>query len=311
MTRHLVLGAGNLGWDLATALGLTSQEVHIAGRRTGNMPGFFDFQGSDGVKGVTNGRPGMTIADLVAIEPDVIWCTVGAGGPSRDPNYLSTHLNAHVALPMALATAFEGRATKLIFFSTCYLNKDPRGDYSGYAFSKAALEKLIEPMENARVFRVGSLYGAHNPLSTLPGKMLLACKGLRTLPGELNLITPTPTAWIAKEMVDNRYWEFFGQIDPGQVVSPNGGLAVHEWIQIILDEIKKQTGGTVASIAQNKAYRMDYPIDNISKVNCLYPMWDDLWKEHGPDTIKAAIWAVSLQCPMGEVRHLQPPGLLV
>lgn len=267
MTKHLVLGTGNLGMDLALALTDAGLNYHLIGRHGGNTGGYFDFTGRDGDPEHRGSLIGYQMRDLQALEPDVVWCTIGAGGP--DAASPAEHFLTHVSLPLALAEW----APKLILFSTAYLNHDPDGRYSYYAMSKSAMERAMLSRQHVRCIRVGSLYGTHAPMKCLPGKVMRAMVQHRLNRGATNEITPTPTAWLADELIKSEVWDRFCNVEPGANWAPSGKCSAKHWIETIIRDFTEGDQGLTLTpfLAEN------YPHFAASGV-VGQPDWYILWE---------------------------------
>lgn len=263
--RHLILGAGNLGQDLYHQL---SAERGVEVEIWGTDKFFFD---------ATSFHP---IEKVETHHADVIWCTVGSGGPTTDAKKMGEQYLAHVVLPSQLCLRFEGTNKQLVFFSTHYLNDESNALRSHYAWTKREMENLLEKNKNAHCFRVGSLYGKHRPLHTLPGKIAQRYIHGQEIRRAINVITPTPTAWLAEVLVASRFWRKPRTAMPISV-GPGGYCSVGQWIEEIFLELAEHLslnknppimGGTFVDA--------DYPILSDAKVNFNTVWWDDLWNDH-------------------------------
>lgn len=268
MTKHLVLGTGNLGLDLAYALRTSAMKPVVLGRSNSSLHAYFDFNGVDGETAARDGKLGLTIRDLQDLKPDVIWCTIGAGGPGSQT--LTKQLHAHLTLPALLA----GWAPKLVLFSTAYLNNDIGGWYSDYALTKHMMELTMQKRENVRCFRVGSLYGNHYPLKCLPGKILSASREGRLNRAAFNKITPTPTQWLAESLVQGKVWERFREVPPHFNWAPSGSCSVKTWMEMILWDLEGKQMPEVTS-----AYDSNYPEDSAANI-IVGQSWLSLWEEN-------------------------------
>lgn len=242
--KHLVLGNGNLGIDLALSLDRHGYAVDFPQDK--HHPASFKND-----------------------HHDVVWCAAGAGGPGGSAQ---AHFETHLMLPVALAEF----APKLILFSTAYLNRDPEGVFSDYSMSKSFMERAMAQRENVRCLRVGSLYGVHRPLRTFPGKILeLESKGLLRKSAQ-NVVTPTPTEWLADELVETKVWESFDSVKSGSNIAPMGCCPISEWIEMICP------GKSLPSFRDDS-----YPLASSASV-VTGPHWRLLWGVNGPKVVEAA-----------------------
>ncbi|NBW99586.1 hypothetical protein EBR03_08450, partial [bacterium] len=189
--KHVILGAGNLGKDLEHELSANGNGAILLSRSEGLN--FKDLITFDAVK------------DL---NPDVVWVAVGGGSVDESRIDSETYENAkylNQTLPITLNYDLPS-TTRIIFFSTDYCadetspsnpesyTSNPRSEY---AKQKLEMENKIlgTNIPNRAIIRVGSLYGFHKPWKTFPGKVLANKKRPISLPQ--NLVTPTPTRWLA------------------------------------------------------------------------------------------------------------------
>lgn len=263
--RHLILGAGNLGQDLYREL---SSERGVQVEIWGTDKFFF------------NGSSLYPVEKLKASSADVIWCTIGAGGPSSDPKKAAEQQLSHVALPTQICRTFEDTNKKLVFFSTHYLNDDANGLRSHYAWTKREMERSLERYQNAYCFRVGSLYGKWRPLHTLPGKIAYRYIHGLEVKRAINVITPTPTAWLAEVLIASRFWRKPRTTMP-ITVGPGGYCSVDQWISEIFLEL-----GELLDLKKNPPVLgptfmdPDYPILSDARVSFNTVWWDDLWHSY-------------------------------
>lgn len=263
--NHLILGAGNLGKDLDIALREVGEETELLSHSLGTdvtHPSFFS---------VSFQEP----------HPDYIWCCVGCGGPSDDLETNARQLELLTALPMRI-NALKGPHTKLILFSTHYLNMDKKGERSFYAKAKRMMEEQLACEKNVRVYRVGSLYGVHKPLATLPGKVISRLESGQEIFGALNDVTPTPTRWLAQWLVSALLEESIELNLIPLKIGPSGSVCVREWIEAIAD---------MAGFPEVKFSEEDYDpmYHKDSKSHARGEQnWRALWKEYGPPVIERA-----------------------
>jgi dTDP-4-dehydrorhamnose reductase len=272
--KHVIFGAGNLGLDL---------RHEIVAQHAGTAYLFSRREGYD----VTD--LGALEMLIVGLDPQVIWYCVGGGSvpdcKPGNPNYARSRLlNAEIPLVIA---KMARRQAKLIVFSTDYsadetdpsnpLKINPRIK-SEYSAQKVEMEKkfLNYPQRpGTTVVRVGSLYGAHKPDKTFPGKILKSF-GHNTAPISLpnNLVTPTPTRWVASELVRN----LSSLAPPDRLtvehVAPEGNVSVRQWGKMVLDGLRNDRDFV-------DSHYVDHERPAISALGCTLPTtvptWRDLW----------------------------------
>lgn len=230
MGKHLVIGLGNLGADLVHTLRERGEDVTVCARGW---------------------------AQVIDETFTTVWCCAGAGGPGDGVENMLGHIEANVLLPSELIRrAYHG--TRLVFFSSHYLNFDEHGTYSFYAKTKSILEGMVTARPNAVVYRVGSLYGRRFPTKCFPHK-LLQKKEATKLP--LNVVTPTPTDWLAERLVQLEERKLQGIYRVG----PNGYTSVYHW------------GLMITCLAVAGDIDKNYPSDCAMETVPDQPFWTDLW----------------------------------
>jgi dTDP-4-dehydrorhamnose reductase len=194
-------------------------------------------------------------------------------------------------LPWQLCQAFQLTKTRLIFFSTHYLNKDPKGERSLYASTKAQMENLLREYHNAQVFRVGSLYGPHFPMKTLPGKIVQRYLSDMPVTRAINLVTPTSTDWLAEQLVACKPWTKEPNQKPFSI-GPAGFCSVGQWISEIIKDLSVFTG----SITEDPSGFFDdtYPIESHAEIG-FGTHWDEVWSGYGPAVVAAAYRALTVK----------------
>lgn len=201
MAKHLIIGKGNLGMDLALQIRAEGSEARIVAR-------------------------GEAMPHAHGI--DYVWCAAGSGGPK--PQISVDQWRDLTVLPLQMLERYP--TANHVFFSSHYLNNDPQGHRSDYAAAKAALEALGHRRKNVKVVRIGSLYGLHQPERTFPFKLLKnltsdQCPHHIEIPQ--NRVTPTPTDWLAKKLVGE-----YSKIIHGQTVGPSGATSVASWAREVM-----------------------------------------------------------------------------
>jgi hypothetical protein len=248
--KHVIVGNGNLGNSIATELLKRGHDIKI-------------FSVSNGWRYPTSLQ---SIYDEI---PDHVWVTVGAGSVEQAKANFIPFVDLHIKLPMELAQNLHS-STTLHTFSTDYV-VEKEANMSLYAVSKDTMEQALFLLQRPKTFiyRIGSLYGTHKPQKCFPYKLKKnSLKNEISLPA--NQITPTPTDWLAKIILDN-----LNDIDYAKTtlynVAPLDSTPVYGWGSLILECIIKHAG-------------VDSSRPLISKIQCNLPVkenvtWLDLWKE--------------------------------
>lgn len=254
--KHAILGGGNLGLDIC----------EYTNKNIDNDVKLFT---------VNNGwhysadRGNSLVRGIQIAKPDHVWVAVGAGSVEGAKKDFMPYLDLHVRLPAELLQKIP-EETALHFFSTNYAAERHQ---SLYAESKAMMEDIIRKMNrpNTYVYRVESLYGTHRPEKTFPGRFLTRNPKPSKIDLPDNFITPTPTAWLARAVVDS-----IGTLTtPYHNVAPTGAVSVAEWARYVVSNPEYKI---------NAAYR-DKERPSNSKLNCTLPSvekrtWLSLWQEH-------------------------------
>jgi dTDP-4-dehydrorhamnose reductase len=246
--KHLIIGNGNLGKDLELALSARGEEVTM--------------------------RPRDWVYTLAEQRFDIVWCTAGKGGPTDCMGTFVKQIEAHVLLTAELINRAP-KETRLVFFSTHYLNEDPKGDLSRYAMTKRMLEDLAQSAPNAVVYRVGSLYAEHRPERTFPGKLIpKLLQGERVLLPE-NRVAPTSTSWLAQKLMET---ELRPERLKGKnfIIGPSGSTSVREWGA----RIALQTLGSDDLIG-SRGFDVSYPKDSMIGFMNECEDWTEIWRKSG------------------------------
>lgn len=267
---HTVIGGGNLGLDLF-------KELKTAGNAVGLLTR-------------TNGWDFRCVDQLPPIAGDVIWVCVGQGSIAEADKDRHEAEEIYVKAPMALLERLANPEALVIFFSTDYaadealpnradrFNPAPK---SLYAALRCTFERDLARLNRDRtvVIRVGSLYGLHKPHRTLPGRLLANlgfAEGKIDLP--LNMITPTPTRWLAATLVEN-----FDSLHTRRGVvfhhlAPAGAVSVRDLGRFVLAGLREPKD-------YDKRERYDESRPRISNLGCSLkgvhvPHWYDLWRTY-------------------------------
>lgn len=263
---NIIIGKGNLGVDLQVAL--KDRSVNSVMESAGQG---FEWPESE--------------PHILSQKPECIWVTAGKGSveSAKDPWNLEDSLKTHTFLPISMALALP-KEIRLVFFSsdyvadeadtTCTAKSNPR-PRSLYACTKMWMEQGITMMKrpNTAIVRVGTLYGHHFPERCFPGKLKLNYPR----PGEVflpqNLVTPTPTWWAARMLVQNAGKLFSDQGTLVHHLAPIGNIPVVNWGRKILGQ-----GYEVFS----KGFDASRP--HYSNLGCSLgkpnTTWEKLWEQH-------------------------------
>jgi dTDP-4-dehydrorhamnose reductase len=223
----------------------------------------------DVIEGRYEGDGSDYLSGIMGVNYDYVINCVGHGSiPEAEADPVGAY-RLHVMLPIQLDQRFI--YSKIINFSSgfCansnyptephYFNYDHN---SKYIASKQALENLVRTSDHSVAIRVTNLYGKHRWDKCFPGK--IEKNDVMQLPN--NVIVPTPTDWLAKEVVSN-----LGHLMVGLVynAAPLGSTTVVEWGKYIKADI--YTNGLDHSRPRNCAigYNMPNPI-NLTD-------WESLW----------------------------------
>jgi len=264
--KHVILGAGNLGKDLEHELSANGNGAILLSRSEGlNFKDLITFD---------------TVRDLA---PDCVWIAVGGGSVEEAKPTASTHETAkylNQTLPITLNYDLPA-TTRIIFFSTDYCadEKSPSNpeSYTSSPKSEYAKQKLemeikilTSNIPNRAIIRVGSLYGFHKPWRTFPGKIISNKKRPISLPQ--NLVTPTPTRWLAFTLANSLDVLFSEEGSKIHHCAPEGNVSVANWGRTILtpDEI----------ILRDEKNKFDKERPEVSKLGCSFVEvddWLDIW----------------------------------
>jgi hypothetical protein len=212
--KHVVVGGGNLGCDI-TKYGMSN-----------NLGDFKLLTTSNDFKYPTSIEP------ILDEFPDHVWVAVGAGSVEGAKKNFAPYADLHIRLVMELAQKLP-KSTWLHTFSTNYVNHQ-----SLYALSKKAMEDLLQVLDRlkTRTYQVQSLYGWHKPLKTFPFKIIknYPHPGKITLPA--NMVTPTPTPWLAKVLLENLEIITENPKYQKHCLTPVGSVTTYAWAQLVLGD---------------------------------------------------------------------------
>jgi dTDP-4-dehydrorhamnose reductase len=265
--KHVILGAGNLGKDLEHELSSQGHGAVLLSKSEGlNFKDLITFD---------------TVKDLA---PDVVWVSVGGGSVPEaklDSKSYETAKYLNQTFPITLNYDLPA-TTRIIFFSTDYCadertpsnpesyTSNPRSEY---AKQKIEMENKIlgSNTPNRAIIRVGSLYGFHKPWKTFPGK-ILNNKERRPLSLPQNLVTPTPTRWLAFTLANSLDVLFSEEGTRIHHCAPEGNVSVANLGRHILSHSEV--------IPREDKEKFDNERPHISQLGCSFvevDHWLELW----------------------------------
>lgn len=259
MLTHVIVGKGNLGSDLFLEAKKLGHKAFILSRSAG-------FGWPESLK---------TILEL---QPTHVWVTAGAGSIDFVKSHFDEAVKTHVTMPIEILQQLPPQVN-ICLFSTDYaadesdpsnpdkITKNPK---SLYALTKIWMEEAVKLLNrpNTSVVRVGSLYGAHYPDKTLPGRLRSRFPEPCEVHLPQNWIGPTPTTWIAQVLMRNTHKMFINSPTIHHC-GPSSGCSVMSFGSKILGE-----GYTFKS----RGFDAERP--GYSTLNCSLekaPTWEELW----------------------------------
>lgn len=274
--KHLIFGAGNLGIDLKNEI------IRQGGDRravtTVSLADGLDVRDRDEV-----------LRALSKDEFDVIWYCVGQGSVNQAKENRNDAALIYGAAPRLIVERAP-RNAKVILFSTDYVadeehpdnpNETTQNPLSLYASIRRDAETFIlrSNRPNTAVVRVGSLYGTHKPDKTFPGRILASFgKDSETrirLPQ--NLVTPSPTLWLASILVTNLDKLFDSENATKHHAAPLGNVSVWDWGTFVLKGIREPS-----AFSRDEFFDEERP--KISALGCSFLEqnwhWSELWKTY-------------------------------
>lgn len=280
MKKHLIMGGGNLGIDLKNEILRQSGD-----RRSVDFLTRVD---------------GFDVRDLSAVRAAakkedyaVIWYCVGQGSVPQARDNPEEAKIIYGAAPKAILTSARPE-TKVVLFSTDYVadEEDPSNPHgicqsfqTEYASIRGQAERLFLGLNrpNTTVIRVGSLYGTHKPENTFPGRILgnFAKESDIRIRLPRNLVTPTPTLWLAAVLVEAYLAEanrlFNEQETTIHHCAPNGNVSVWDWGTFVLAGIRE-----TSAFATDKFFDEERPKISALSSDFLPSNWhwNELWKTY-------------------------------
>lgn len=300
--KHLIIGGGNLGLDL---LGEARRRGHEAILLTKS-------RGFDCEKMVD------LIGAVAKTDYDVLWYCVGGTKVGKAIGSYASSTRINVTMPLVVARVAP-RSARLVFFSgeVCADESAPdRPERSNaapvghFAQIKLAAEEHILRTERpfTTIVRVGPLYGARKPAETFPGRVLGAFGFNRdsSLEFPANLVTPTPSLWVAAVLIERLQAEVAGPsakrlaaLGPHALPSveivhcaPRGNVSVRDWAVLTLQGLRE-----AHAFAPRQYFDLERPA--FAALGCSFataPHWHALWRVY----FRQALFTPT------ELRHLLP-----
>lgn len=262
---HAVIGKGNLGLDLQSALKDRGIDSDLYTKDNFEWP--------------------ESTPHFRQKKYDCVWIAAGRGSvhDSKDAWGLQRQLETLTFLPVSMALELP-KSSKLVVFSSDYaadeadmmaLGRSNPRPKSLYACTKVWMEQGLTFLKRpgTSIVRVGSLYGHHYPERTFPGKLKKNFPKPCDVFLPQNMVTPTPTWWIAQMLVDNFARIFSDQGTTTHHLAPVGNCTIVQWGRLILGE-----GYNVMT----KGFDQERP--SFSKLGCSIAKpnvtWLELWERH-------------------------------
>lgn len=262
--KHIILGAGNLGQDLALELEGAGHEVKLLKREDFSYPrhnvgyiGYYDDH----------------------FNADVIWNCIGCGSVNEGINTFSGQFSVSAGLTQKLVKFFPDKT--VITFSSDYA-REPK---SLYGLNKKFQDQLVEFLQgqgaSIRSIRVTGLYGSHFPEKGLPLKLLKNNYEKDYVDFPSNKVCLTPTDWLAERIVKDldlilSEKKIFS-IAPAQPVQVRRiAILMLEEVGECLDGLKKKYGTKGFDTSRPSAPIMDHNLAHECEDTCLSLLVDRL-----------------------------------
>lgn len=262
--KHAIIGAGNLGLDLAEYLRSEGEQTRMISRSTG-----YDLMKQF----------------PICSDEDVIWCCVGAGSVVNAKEDFRPFARLHIELPAYLLQNSRPDQ-KVVLFSSDYCEQ-PR--LSLYAESKLVMERIAEHFDNSYVYRVSSLYGEKKPLLSFPGKIVQRILSGERLSFTTNEVAPTPTKWLAKKA-----WNAVQNDVRSDCLFPSTVMPAYAWGAMVARTLKDYRifSPDVDPDMNLDAERPSKIIGRMRKIpleGLSHCASERLWAEYGPNVVLSAL----------------------
>lgn len=274
MKKHLIIGGGNLGLDLAAEIRRQGEHAELLTRANG-----FDIR-----------KVPQLVRQVNRPDVDVLWYCVGFGTVAEAKAAETTDIAefVHYTVPTILAK-FAASHVRLVVFSSDHAADEAHADRtarhnptprSHYAALKVKMERTLRYFDRPQtaIVRIGSLYGVHKPQETFPGKVLRSFAGsdmIISLPE--NLVTPTSTMWLAWLLITHQDSLFSDMGATLHHAAPDGNVSVRDWAIMILEGVRGLS-------AFDQAQLFDDERPHYSALSCSIGVqrwhWHDVWKHY-------------------------------
>lgn len=215
---HIIIGKGNLGLDIYQVAKENGHDAVMMSR----SEGFYSPH---------------SIKKIIDLNPEYVWYCAGSGSIDETNKNPREAIETNVIIPMELMSLLPKNIALCLFSSDYAYTATPN---STYALTKQCLERyaLLVKRPKTSVIRVTSLYGNHFPKKCLAGRLLENLSGFGekiALPS--NKIKPTPTRWIANNLICNLDKVFRDDVAIHNLV-PRGDISVCDFAKMILPKTK-------------------------------------------------------------------------
>lgn len=263
--KHIIIGNGNLGVDIGISLianrQLSDEDIVFINSRSG-----FD--------------PLRDIPRLCKEDIECVWLAQGGMSVGDCKRDYDKAYQTFVHMP-SLWLMNAPPQVKLVFFSSDYAYEP---NLSKYAELKATMDIMVADTNrgNTALIQVCSLYGEHYPERSFPGRIINACINQKEISLPMNKTTPTPTDFVAENLVRQFPKLFDDQQTLKLNMAPKGSISSYGWGQLILQDFRKVVP---------KDYDEERPkISHLDNSECPYT-WHHLWNQrsHWFDGLKAQL----------------------
>jgi len=272
--KHLILGAGNLGLDLQHEI----ETKELGDVETQSLSTGLDVTNTEQLKKL-----------ISETEADYIWYCVGFGSVEQVKKEREKAIAIHLRAPHTIMN-MAPYWSKIIFFSSDHVADEAHPDRadlispihrSEFAKIKSHFEILTNNFgrANTAVVRIGSLYGLHKPLETFPGRILRTFGPNPDLKIRLpqNLVTPTPTLWLASVLLSNLDSLFNEDRPLTHHCAPSGNVSVWDWATFVLQGLREPSAFTREKF-------IDQSRPELSALDCSFLQtnwhWNELWNTY-------------------------------
>lgn len=250
--KHLIIGKGNLGMDIGIMLrdhlGIDSGDVTYMSKSAG-------FQYKE------------HIAPVAEMDFTHLWIAAGGVSVGEAKLDLKQAVETLYDMPMAFLRQMK-KEVYITVFSSDYAYDPER---SMYGKVKRLFHDEVIDMNRPRTCMVGvsSLYGKWYPQRSFPGKILKGALGQTEMRFPTNKVTPTPTDFVALNLVNDLALNYSENGLKFLNMCPNGSISTYGWAQLILqDFIPVLPSGMDPERPE---------VSHFANDKCKFS-WSDLWK---------------------------------